>query len=234
MGRIKQLLYIAGGVFALLLALGVFVSLNDQFSLVKMVFLIAALCIMVLGTVIAVSDIRKKSKETTTIKSNMVLESLHSVLKVVTAEGQFTEIIDFSHTSQKLSILSSTKKALIIAKATVAMGYDFSKMEWDINEKDGSIKLINLPDPHIISVTPDINYYNIENGLFNRFNNEDLNKIQEQCMTQVKEIAMQSNLPNLAAAQIRVLLSEFAKMNHLKLEGTDLLESKKSLALAND
>lgn len=88
----------------------------------------AGLGILVLAGILLWYRFRTNGKSVAKMNSIVVVEALKRVFKVVTAEGQFTEIVDFEDTKQRLSIFPSTKKALIIVKAHVQMGYDFSKM----------------------------------------------------------------------------------------------------------
>jgi hypothetical protein len=133
--------------------------------------------------------------------------------------------VDFKETKQRLSILPSTKKALIIVKAHVQMGYDFSKIKWEIDTSSGKVTLQSVPEPHILSINPDINYYNLENGIFNKFTNEDFNAIQAQCIATVRDVAEKSELPHLAADQAKMLLTELASIHHWEISGVKLLDS---------
>jgi hypothetical protein len=96
-------------------------------------------------------------------------------------------------------------------------------MEWEGSDENKMLRLKKIPQPHIISISPEITYYNMENGLFNKFNNEDLNKIQADCILQITENALKSDLPKLAAQQAKLLLTEMSAMHNWKLEGVQLL-----------
>lgn len=222
MGKLKKILWTIGGVLALLSSIFIYTAIGGN-SIVSILFLLAGLAIVILGGAVLWLRVKGDKKSATEMNSVVVVEALKRVFKVVTAEGQFTEIVDFKDTKQRMSILPSTKKALIIVKAHVQMGYDFSKMKWDINEESGEVKLLSAPEPHILSIAPDIKYYNIENGLFNKFTNEDFNAIQQQCTETIRQVAMDSDLPHLAAEQAQMLLGEMARMHHWKIEGVKKL-----------
>ncbi|HAY89353.1 MAG TPA: hypothetical protein DCY51_07930 [Bacteroidetes bacterium] len=178
-----------------------------------------------MGSVYFYLKIKAKPRTTPEMNSLVVVEALKRVFKVVTAEGHFTEIVDYRETKHRLSVWPSTKKALIKVKAHVQMGYDFSKIKWEIYETNGKVKLQAIPAPYILSISPDINYYNLANGLFNKFTNEDFNLIQTQCIATVREVAEKSELPHLAAEQAKMLLTELASMHHWEIEGVKLLDS---------
>jgi len=223
MGTLKKILWTIGGVLAFLSSIFIYTAIGNN-SIIGMIFLLAGLAIVLLGAALLWLRYRGEKKTSSEMNSVVVVEALKRVFKVVTAEGQFTEIVDFKDTKQRLSILPSTKKALIIVKAHVQMGYDFSQMKWDIDEDSGKIKLLSAPEPHILSISPDIKYYNIENGIFNKFTNEDFNAIQQQCTETIKEVAMNSDLPHLAAEQAQMLLGEMARVHRWEIEGVKKLE----------
>ena len=67
------------------------------------------------------------NKETLKAESNILLERIEKVFKVVLAEGYFTEIYDHNSQKEILGLFKSSNKALVIAKAKVSVGFDFSK-----------------------------------------------------------------------------------------------------------
>lgn len=79
-----------------------------------------------------------------------------------------------------------------------------------------------------MSLSPEIKYYNLENGIFNRFKNEDLNAIQAQCIEYITTSALESNLPELAAQQAKLLLTEMAEINQWQLRGVEHLKLQRS------
>lgn len=222
MNKIKKIGYVVAGILAILLSLFLYSAFSDSNLLLAGLFLIFAIAILGISSYLYFKP-KFGAKESTKISSHTMVDSLKRVFKVVTAEGHFTEIVDFKHTKQKIAILPSTKKALIIVKAKVLMGYDFAQMEWEGSDESKTLRLKKIPQPHIISISPEITYYNMENGLFNKFNNEDLNKIQAECITQITENALKSDLPKLAAHQAKMLLTEMSAMHQWKLEGVQLL-----------
>lgn len=80
---------------------------------------------------------------------------------------------------KNISLYSFYQKALVIIKAKVLVGYDFEKLSWEIDELSRKLKIINFPEPEILSIEPDYKYYNMEENIFNLFSREDLSKIQQ-------------------------------------------------------
>ena len=141
--------------------------------------------------------------------SHTVVESIRKVFKVVSAEGHFNEIYNYEEDSKMLfNLIPTKKKALVIVQAKILIGYDFEKLKWEADEVTGKIKLVDFPEPEILSTETDYKYYNIEENLFNLFSKDDLAKIQQNGKLQVIEAAKKSHLPEVAAEQMRTLLTE--------------------------
>ncbi|QLH45480.1 MAG: DUF4230 domain-containing protein [Bacteroidota bacterium] len=92
---------------------------------VECIFLI---CGLALGLAAAWFVLKSKWKQDeTTVQSHTIVQSIERVFKVVTAEGHFSEVYEYENTTHTLSIIPSTKKALIVVNAKVLMGFDFKR-----------------------------------------------------------------------------------------------------------
>lgn len=155
-----------------------------------------------------------------TESSHTVVESIKKVFKVVCAEGHFNEMYDYEETKQILSFIPSTKKALVIIKAKVLIGFDFDHCVWETNDATKKISLVSFPQPQILSVEPDYKYYNMENGIFNRFSKEDLMEIHAQGKKQIEIAAYKSDLPKIASEQLMTLITEMLHSKNWSLENS--------------
>jgi Protein of unknown function (DUF4230) len=155
------------------------------------------------------------------IESSVMLNKIERVFKVVTAEGHFSEVFDYNQTSHLFNIIPSTKKALLIVNAKVLMGFDFKKCVWEIDADTKKVKIISFPKPEIMSIEQDIKYYNMENGLFNKFDNEDLTKLQAEAKQKIISSVDKSDLPGIAQKQVKQLLLELKDINQWNLIGEE-------------
>jgi hypothetical protein len=166
----------------------------------------------------------QKNGSKTVISSHTVVESMKRVFKIVVAEGQLNEIYNYENTKKLLNFIPSTKKALVIVRAKVLIGYDIEKCKWKVDEKNRKIHLISFPKPEILSIDPDFNYYYFEDDLFNFIGRKDLSKIQELAKEQTRKAALQSSLMKFAAEQMKTLLTEVMKVNDWQLENVSLID----------
>lgn len=126
-------------------------------------------------------------------QSQVLLEKIKTVAKLVTVEGYFSEVYDYKdYWGYNLSPFR--KKALVRVKAKVSVGYDLTKMTMKADSKTKTIQISNLPDPTIISIDHDLDYYDITEGTFNSFSAADYNKVNEQAKKYIREQAGESEL----------------------------------------
>ncbi len=205
-------------------------QMTQSESINSMMTLIMLLLGLVLGGIIAflVSNKMSAAPVVITESSHTIAESMRKVFKVVSAEGHFNEIYNYEETTKIFNFIPSKKKALVIVQAKVLVGYDFEKFQWEIDEVNKKVKLVNFPAPQIISTETDYKYYNIEEQFFNLFSKDDLAKIQKNGKQQVIEAAKKSHLPEVAAEQMRMLLTELLAGKNFFLENANVISESKN------
>lgn len=216
----------------LLIFLGFFLYQLTQAESVNSVMTLLMLVLgLILGGVIAFLASKKLTADPAVVKesSHTVAESMRKVFKIVSAEGHFNEIYNYEESSKIFNFIPSKKKALVIVQAKVLVGYDFEKFKWQIDEQNRTVKLVDFPAPEIISTETDYKYYNIEEQFFNLFSKDDLAKVQQNSKQQVIEAAKKSHLPEVAAEQMRTLLTELLAGKNFLLENPAKISDSKNL-----
>ncbi|MEM7483872.1 MAG: DUF4230 domain-containing protein [Bacteroidota bacterium] len=138
---------------------------------------------------------KKENKELTKQQSTVLLDKIQSVCKLVSVEGDFAEIYHYENTKERfMSLLSSKKKALIVVKAKAHIGYDLKKLDLKADNKNKRIILANFPEPEVLSIEPDLQFYDIKNGLFNSFSPDDLTKLNMEAKDHIKQKIPESGL----------------------------------------
>ena len=142
---------------------------------------------------------RKKNKEVTKQQSTILLDKIRSVCKLVSVEGDFAEIHHYENTKEGfMSLFRSRKKALVVVKAKAQIGYDLAKLNLRADERRKKIILENFPEPEILSVEPDLQFYDIKNGLFNSFSPDDMTKLNQEAKELIKQKIPDSGLMDTA------------------------------------
>lgn len=121
--------------------------------------------------------VRNRTEE----QSVVLLEKIRNVSKMITVEGDFSEIMHFEDVKDVfLSLVSSRKKAIVLANARVLIGFDMKKIRLKSNPERKTLSLEFFPDPQILSIETDIQYYDVKNGLFNKFAANDLSGLNKK------------------------------------------------------
>ena len=133
-------------------------------------------------------------------ESQVLLEKIKKVYKVVTVEGHFSEVYDYQD-YWGYDFSPFRKKALVRVKAKVLAGYDLNNFEITAYPEQKRIVISELPQVEILSVEHDMDYYDLSEGTFNSFSTQDLNKIQAKAKDYIVAKAEESNLLNSAEEQ---------------------------------
>jgi len=142
---------------------------------------------------------KKRQKDITKQQSALLLEKIHRVCKLISVQGDFAEIYQYENTKEHfISLFSSKKKALIVIKAKAHIGYDLKKIIIHANTAQKKIELQHFPEPEILSIEPDLQFYDIKNGLFNSFTPEDLTAANAEAKQRIKEKIPESGLMDSA------------------------------------
>ncbi len=162
-------------------------------------------------------------------ESTLLLERIEKVFKVVMAEGYFTEIYDHNSKKEFLGFFKINKKALVIAKAKVSVGFDFAKMKVRRDESSRKLIIEAFPQAEVLSVDTDYKFYDIEQGWLNKFNHEDYTNILTEAKKVMQDKAIESELPKVANRQIGLMMNQLAASMNWEIEfkqlpSTDKLE----------
>lgn len=227
--KIKTALWSVGILMVIFLVFFLY-QMTQSESINSMMTILMLLLGLILGGVIAFLASKKMTAQPPVIteSSHTIAESMRKVFKVVAAEGHFNEIYNYEETTKLLNFIPSKKKALVIIQAKVLVGYDFEKFQWEVDEQNRKVKLLNFPAPEILSTETDYKYYNIEEQFFNLFSKDDLARIQQNGKRQVIEAAKKSHLPEVAAEQMRTLLTELLEGKNFLLENSAKISESKN------
>ena len=169
---------------------------------------------------------KKKSKELTEHQSTVLLQKIRSVCKLMTIEGDFAEIYRYENTRQHfMSLLSSKKRALIVINAKAQIGFDLKKVKMQANNEKKTIILTNFPEPEVMSIEPELEFYDIKNGLFNSFRPNDLTTLNKEAKEHIREKIPESGLMETAkreALEAVLLIEQIVETIGWKLDYSSL------------
>ena len=167
----------------------------------------------------------RDNKEQLRQESTLLLERIEKVFKVVVAEGYFTEIYDHNSQKEFLGFFNVNKKALVISRAKVSVGFDFGRMK--VKRDDVSRKLIveEFPDAEVLSIDTDYKFYDINKGWLNKFNHQDYTNILNEAKKVMQDKALTSDLPKVANRQVGLMMTQLAASMSWEVEFKQLSTS---------
>jgi hypothetical protein len=143
-------------------------------------------------------------KNKTHEESVILLERIRNVSKLITVESDFSEIMHYSDAKNVLlNLVSSHKKAIVLANSKVMVGFDMKKMLLDANPDKKIVTITHFPAPQVLSIETDVEYYDVSNGLFNRFAASDLTELNKKVKENIEKKIPDSGV--LATAQNKAL-----------------------------
>lgn len=150
-----------------------------------------------LGVVTYFKSIKKK--QLVNSQSVLLLEKIKTVCKFITVEGDFAEIYHYEDVKERfLKMISSRKKALLVINAKAHIGYDLSKIKLKADNANKKIFLEHFPQPEILSIETDLNYYDKSEGYFNKFDATDLTGLHQEAKQHIQEKIPESGLIQIA------------------------------------
>lgn len=157
--------------------------------------LILGLCLLVFFFTKAIYQPAPGSEQ---VSSTVLLERVRPVLKLITVEGEFSELYDHTDTwtynRMLAAIPSFRKRAILRVKAKVSVGYDLDGMQVTVDEETHTVTLMSPPKPVILSIDHDVDYYDLDEGLFNHFSPQELTAISAKAKQQVVDQVEHSGL----------------------------------------
>ncbi|GAA4232703.1 DUF4230 domain-containing protein [Postechiella marina] len=155
-----------------------------------------------LGIVTYFKSINKKKLVNS--QSVLLLDKIKKVCKFITVEGDFAEIYHYEDVKERfLKLISSRKKALVVINAKAYVGYDLSKITLIPDNVNKKITIEHFPQPEILSIETNLNYYDKSDGLFNKFEAKDLTGLHQEAKLHIQDKVPESGL--IEAAQKEAL-----------------------------
>lgn len=146
---------------------------------------------------------RKSSKAITEKQSVILLEKIKNVCKLVSVEGEFSEIYHYENVKERfLSLISSKKKAILLVNAKTQIGYDLSKIKITSNAITKTIIITDFPQAEILTIETDIKYYDKSDGFFNKFEADDLTTLHKEAKDFIVAKIPESGLTDTANKEL--------------------------------
>ena len=171
--------------------------------------LIYLLIILILGIIIWKVFSSKSESSTIEYNTNLIEKQIKNVGKLVVTEGHFAEVLTYKDQKKYLmDLVSFEKKAIIIVNADVTVSYDLHQVKYDVDQNNKTITILSIPKEEI-KISPNIEYYDVEQSTLNEFTGADYNKVNKTVRANLAKKIEKSSLKTNAKNR---LVSELSKI----------------------
>jgi hypothetical protein len=141
--------------------------------------------------------------------TQLIRQQLANVGKLIVTEGSFSEVQTYKDAKTLyFDGLTSEKRAIVIVNAKAQVAYDLSLLDVRIDSVAKKIIISKIPEPEL-TISPKLEYYDLEAGYFNPFSAKDFNAIRDQITDSLEIKIRKSSI--ITNAQNR-LISELQKL----------------------
>src|SRR5690554_178852 len=138
------------------------------------------------------------------IDSTLIIERIEKVMKVVSVEGHYIEMLNYNKI--KYDFPGFRKKAIVEVSGKVSVGYDLENLNISYDTKSKILHIDNFPSPKILSIEANTRYFDLEQGIFNSFNKNELTEIDRESKNIIREKALNDHLIEAAEEQKEEML----------------------------
>jgi hypothetical protein len=152
--------------------------------------------------------------------SKVLLEKIQKVYKMIVVEGEFADILDRKE-YYGWDLPGLRKRAIVKVKGKVSVGYNLENLRIDLDSTNRTMRIVNLPEPEILAIDTDVNYYDIENGVFNSFSPQELSQLHAAAKDTIRANALRSQMMQTArqqATEMLGLITQIATESGWKVE----------------
>jgi len=166
-----------------------------------------ALVFFVIGGWVTYQLFNKSAAQRQTVEATVLLERVREVCKLVTVEGEFSEIYHETNLREVTLYLpiptywEFPKKALLEVTGRVLVGYNMEQVSIKIDSTNRQITLSNLPQPTILAIDHEIKYRDLQESFFNSFSPEDYTQLNKNAKDVLRKKAYESGLLQKAREQ---------------------------------
>lgn len=189
--------------------------------------LLYLLIFIVLGVIVWKIFSSKSESSTIEYNTNLIEKQIKNVGKLVVTEGHFAEVLTYKDQKKYLmDLVSFEKKAIIIVNADVTVSYDLHQIKYDVDQNNKTITILSIPKEEI-KISPNIEYYDVEQSTLNEFTGADYNKVNKtvriNLAKKIENSSLKSNAKNRLISELSKILILTNTMGwKLVYEGTEI------------
>jgi len=150
------------------------------------------------------------SEQVTIIKNG-----IQNVSKLVVTEASYSEIYSYQDVDTYFfESFGFEKKLTLLVNAKVQVSYDLRELEVALDSLNKKLIIKHIPN-EIVTVIPDIKYYDFQQSIFNSFSKNDLNEKQQKAMDKLLETIEISDSKTKAKKRLLIELKQLLSLTEI-------------------
>ena len=150
---------------------------------------------------------KKESKAILQENSMLIQQQIDNVSKLIVTEGHFAEVYNYKDSRALFGpLITADKKALVVVNAEVFIAYDLSKITFELDEANKTLRISNIPEPEI-KLNPDFEYYDVTADYLNPFSAGDYNQIKRDVnaslLKKIETSTLKTNAKNRLLSELQ-------------------------------
>ncbi|PPK92733.1 uncharacterized protein DUF4230 [Nonlabens xylanidelens] len=146
---------------------------------------------------------RNEDRELLLAQTALIQKEINNTSKLVVTEMKYAKVFTYEGTkSYGWDFFRSQKSAIIISNAEAQISYDLKQLKHELDPESKTIFITYIPQPEI-KVNPHLDYFKMDDGILNKFEGRDINKMERQITAKIKEDILKDEV--IKNAQNRLL-----------------------------
>lgn len=154
--------------------------------------------IFLLGVVISFLYLKNSKSDRGSIQIAIIENGIRNVSKLVVTEASYSEVYSYNDIDKYFfETLDFEKKLTLLVNAKVQVSYDLKELGTELDSLHKKIIITHIPEA-VVTVIPDVKYYDFQQSVLNTFSKNDLNEIQQKAIDKLMETVEISKSKSLA------------------------------------
>lgn len=130
---------------------------------------------------------KNEDRELLLAQTALIQQEINNTSKLVVTEMKYAKVYTYESTkSYSWDFFRSQKSAIIISNAEAQISYDLKQLKHELDPDSKTIFITYIPQPEI-KVYPHLDYFKMDDGILNKFEGRDINKMERQITAKIKE-----------------------------------------------
>lgn len=168
--------------------------------------------VFILGLVIAVLYFKKFKTDAGATQIAIINNGIKNVSKLVVTEASYSQVYSYNDVDKYFfETLDFEKKLTLLVNAKVLVSYDLKVLQIEVDSVHKKLIIKQIPD-EVLTVVPDVKYYDFQQSILNTFSKDDLNEIQQKGIDKLMQTIEVSEIKDKAKERLIVELRQLMNL----------------------